>query len=217
MTEIAISILSSDFLQLKKEIRSIESSGANWIHIDVMDGHFVPNLTFGPDVVNQISQGTSLPLDVHLMMTEPQKYVERFAASRAEIISVHYEACKENLEEVLHLIRRHGCKPGVVINPTTNVQVLEPYLDDLFLVLQMTVEPGFGGQSFIEDTLENIRWLRDMRHQHRYNYKIEVDGGINMKTAEKCIHSGVDMLVIGSYFIHSSNREETIKELKNIV
>lgn len=214
MTEIGVSILSSDFLNLGQELRGIEESGADWIHVDVMDGHFVPNVTFGPDVVKQIGEFSSLPMDVHLMMEEPEKYIERFAAAGAKVISVHYEACKENLLDVLRLIRRHGCQPGVVINPTTNAQVLASYLDDLYLVLQMTVEPGFGGQAFIEETVQNIRILRNLRDQHTYSYKIEVDGGINKETAKRCVSEGTDILVVGSYFIEAKNKKQLVNQLK---
>lgn len=213
MTEIGISILSSDFLNLGKELATIEEAGAGWIHIDVMDGHFVPNVTFGPDVVEQVGKVSTLPLDVHLMMKEPENYIERFASAGAKVISVHYEACKEELPKVLQLIRRHGCQPGVVINPTTDAQILAPYLEDVYLVLQMTVEPGFGGQSFIEDTLLNIRKLRDLRDQHTYSFKIEVDGGINLETAKQCVEEGTDILVVGSYFINALDKEQVIKQL----
>lgn len=216
MTDVAISILSSDFLKLGEEIVSIEAAGADWIHVDVMDGHFVSNITFGPDVVKRLKEASSLPLDVHLMMAYPEKYIERFAAAGAEVLSVHYEACKDQLSDVLQLIKRHGCKPGVVINPTTDARVLEPYLDEVYLVLQMTVEPGFGGQSFIEDTLSNIRFLRNLRYQHTYNFKIEVDGGVNEETAIDCVQSGVDMMVVGSYFIHADNRKEVVEKFKKL-
>lgn len=213
MTKIGVSILSSDLMNLEKEIRSIEESKADYIHVDVMDGHFVPNLTFGPDIVRQINQISVIPQDVHLMMSNPEKYIERFASVGASIITVHYETCTR-LNEVLDLITRHGCKAGLAINPTTNVDSIVDHLDKISLVLQMTVEPGFGGQSFIEETLDNITTLNHIRKDNGYNYLIEVDGGINKDTGYKCIDSGVDILVIGSHFIQSPNRYNVISELK---
>lgn len=213
MTKVGISILSSDFMNLENELTSIEKSGVDYIHIDIMDGHFVPNLTFGPDMVAQIKKTTSLPLDVHLMMTNPEDYIEQFAIVGASIITVHYEACNQ-LEEVLELIRRHGCKPGLAIKPTTDAKVIKKYLDKVSLVLQMTVEPGFGGQAFIEDTLENIQVLNKIRDEMNYKYDIEVDGGINAGTGRICVETGVDVLIVGSFYINASNRIKVVQELK---
>lgn len=213
MTKIGISILSSDLLNLEKEIKSIEQSNVDYIHIDVMDGHFVPNLTFGPDIVAQIKRVTNIPLDVHLMINHPEKYIETFASVGADILTVHYEAC-DQLDEVLSLIRRHGCKPGLAIKPTTNIESIKKYLDKVSLVLQMTVEPGFGGQTFIEDTLENLQVLDQYRSNHHLSYMIEVDGGINNITGKVCVNAGTDILAVGSYYINALNREKAIQELK---
>ncbi|WP_192983876.1 ribulose-phosphate 3-epimerase [Marinilactibacillus psychrotolerans] len=214
MTEIGISILSSDLLNLEKEIKSIEKSKADYIHIDIMDGHFVPNLTFGPDIVAQVKRMTKIPLDVHLMIDNPARYIETFASVGADILTVHYEACNQ-LDEVLSLIRRHGCKPGLAIKPTTSVESIKKYLDKVSLVLQMTVEPGFGGQAFIEATLENLQMLDLHRTHHHLSYMIEVDGGINKVTGKKCVNAGADVLAVGSYYINALNREKIIQELKN--
>lgn len=213
MTKISVSILSTDLLNLEKEIRSIEESKADYIHVDVMDGHFVPNLTFGPDIVRQINQVSVIPQDVHLMISHPENYIERFASAGASIITVHYETCAR-LTDVLDLITRHGCKAGLAINPTTDVDSIVGYLDKVSLVLQMTVEPGFGGQAFIEETLDNITKLNQIRDEKDYKYVIEVDGGINKETGNHCINAGVDILVIGSYFINAFNRYNVISEFK---
>ncbi|GEL75922.1 ribulose-phosphate 3-epimerase [Tenuibacillus multivorans] len=213
MTKIAPSILSADFAKLGDEIKDVDSY-ADYIHVDVMDGHFVPNITIGPLIVDAIRPITNLPLDVHLMIENPENYIPAFAKAGANIISVHQEACP-HLHRTIQQIRDLNVKPGVVINPATPVQQIEPILGDVDLVLVMTVNPGFGGQSFIESAVSKIERLHDLREKHHYDYEIEVDGGVNQETARICVDAGADVLVAGSAIFKQQNRKQAIQSITN--
>ncbi|WP_431799435.1 ribulose-phosphate 3-epimerase [Halobacillus andaensis] len=213
MTKIAPSILASDFAQLAKEIKEVDEGGADYIHVDVMDGHFVPNITIGPLIVDSIRPHTALPLDVHLMIEKPDHYIEDFAKAGADIITVHQEACP-HLHRTLQLIKSHGVKAGVVINPATSVEAIRPVLPEADIVLAMTVNPGFGGQAFIPEVLSKIEQLAKYRDEYNYSYEIEVDGGINEKTARECVAAGADVLVAGSAIFNQNNRQQAIESIK---
>ena len=212
---IAPSILSADFSSLYDEIKSLKEDGASYLHFDVMDGHFVNNISFGSYVLNCISKKVDLIKDVHLMITDPLKYYLDFVKAGADLITFHYEAIKE--EEILLLInkiRENNVKVGISIKPNTDVKKVEPYLSFVDLILIMSVEPGFGGQEFIESSLEKINYLDKKRKENNFLYKIEVDGGINNLTAPKVIENGADILVSGSYIFKSKDRKSAIKLLK---
>lgn len=212
MVKIAPSILSADFAKLGEEIKEVESA-VDYIHVDVMDGHFVPNITIEPLIVDAIRPVTDLPLDVHLMIENPEHYIQAFVDAGADIITVHQEACP-HLHRVVQQIKQAGVKAGVVINPATPVESIEYVLEDVDLVLVMTVNPGFGGQSFIPSGLNKIKQLFDLRSEHGYSYEIEVDGGVNQETAKQCIDAGADVLVAGSAIFNKDNRIEAIKAIK---
>ncbi|KMK77162.1 ribulose-phosphate 3-epimerase [Alkalihalobacillus pseudalcaliphilus] len=214
MIKIAPSILSADFSKLGAEIIDVEKGGADYIHIDVMDGHFVPNITIGPLVVEAIRPLTKLPLDVHLMIENPDAYISDFVKAGADIISVHVEACP-HLHRTVHLIKEQGVKAGVVINPATSVSVLEPILDDVDLILFMTVNPGFGGQSFIHSVLPKIEAVAKLVAEKELEVEIEVDGGVNAETAKLCVEAGANVLVAGSAIYNQPNRSEAIKAIRN--
>ncbi|GGM21030.1 ribulose-phosphate 3-epimerase [Paraliobacillus quinghaiensis] len=214
MTKIAPSILSADFARLKEEILEVEQGGADYIHVDVMDGHFVPNITIGPLVVEAIRPITSLPLDVHLMIENPADYIDAFAKAGADIISVHVEA-SVHLHRTIHAIKNAGVKAGVVINPATPAEMLYPILKDIDLVLFMTVNPGFGGQAFIADVLSKIKQVDKWRQDFAPHVEFEVDGGINQTTAKLCTDAGVDVLVAGSAIFNEKNRENAIQNIRN--
>lgn len=205
--KIGPSILSADFGMLDEEIATIEAS-ADFLHADVMDGHFVPNLTFGAPVISRLK--TKLPIECHLMMAEPEKYLEDFVKAGAFLITIHVEACGERTGEVLKKIRSLGVKAGLSLNPPTDIAVIEPYLDLVDMVLVMTVNPGFGGQSFIFECLDKIKWVR----AGRPNLDICVDGGVNAETGKLCVEAGANMLVAGSYIFGAKDREEAILSLK---
>lgn len=208
MTKIAPSILSADFAKLGEEIKEVEQAGADYIHVDVMDGHFVPNITIGPLIADAIKPITNVPLDVHLMIENPDAYIPQFAKS-ASIITVHQEACV-HLHRTLQLIRSHGVKPGVVINPGTPAEMIKPVLTEVDLVLLMTVNPGFGGQSFIKEVVPKIAQIAAWREEMGLHFEIEIDGGVNEVTAPICTENGADVLVAGSAVFNQSNRKEAI-------
>lgn len=211
MVLVAPSILSADFSRLREEILALEQAGADMIHIDVMDGHYVPNLTFGPQIVKTVKDCTSLPLDVHLMVTEPEKMTEWFAAAGADIITVHAET-SAHLDRTLRHIRSLGCRAGVSLNPSTPEQTLEYVLDDIDLALVMTVNPGFGGQSFIREQLAKISRIKEMRRER--NFLIEVDGGINALTGAECVAAGADVLVAGTAVFANGSYQSNIRALR---
>lgn len=213
MLKIAPSILSADFAKLGAEIQDVERGGADWIHVDVMDGHFVPNITIGPLVVDAIRPTTSLPLDVHLMIEAPEKYIDDFARSGADFISVHQEACP-HLHKVIHQIKNHQIKAGVVLNPATPFEMILDILPDLDYVLFMTVNPGFGGQSFIPSVLQKIKKCRQWANQNNPSLDIEVDGGVNVETARLCQQAGANVLVAGSAIFNQADREKAIQQIR---
>ncbi|QVK18845.1 ribulose-phosphate 3-epimerase [Mycoplasmatota bacterium] len=211
--KVAPSILASDFSRLKEEIIDITKNGADYIHLDIMDGHFVPNITFGPGVVKAIRPYSTLPFDVHLMIENPDLYIPEFVKAGADLITVHVEACP-HLHRTLQLIKSYNIKAGVVINPHTSVESITSILSICDIILVMSVNPGFGGQSFIENSLDKIKKLKELRDKENYSYLIEVDGGINDQTAKLCKRSGADILVAGSYVFNHENKMEAIDSLK---
>ena len=197
MIELAPSILSADFARLAEEVRAASEGGGSVIHVDIMDGHFVPNLTIGPPVMRSLRKATKLPLDCHLMIENPDQFIPDFAEAGADWISVHQEACR-HLNRTLHLIKSHDCLAGVVINPSTPVDSLVEVLDIVDYVLVMSVNPGFGGQKFIPSTLHKLRRLAEIRSQQGLNFRIEVDGGISLDTVADVVHAGAEILVAGN-------------------
>jgi len=213
MVFVAPSILSADFSKLGKEIKAIENAGADWIHIDVMDGHFVPNITIGPVVVSKIRKVSDLFFDVHLMIEDPKKYIEHFSKAGADLITIHAEACN-NLRSLIKKIKELGCKAGVSINPETSVDAIKGIIKDVDLVLVMSVHPGFGGQSFIKDVLPKIKKVRNLIDETGKEIYLEVDGGINNKNAKAVIEHGANVLVAGNFVFTSDNYKEAIQSIK---
>ena len=213
MAYLSPSILTADFADLKTQLKKLEEGGADFVHLDVMDGSFVPNITFGQPVVRSIDKATSLPLDVHLMIVRPELCLEEFALPQTEFIVVHEEACL-HLHRTVQQIKALGKKAGVALNPATSLSVLDYILPELDMVLLMSVNPGFGGQQFIERTYEKIRKLRLMINEQHASALIEVDGGVNTKNAKALFEAGADVLVAGNAVFKSENPMEVIKELK---
>ncbi|HLL06258.1 MAG TPA: ribulose-phosphate 3-epimerase [Myxococcaceae bacterium] len=207
------SLLSCDFGRLAEEIRAVEAAGADWIHVDVMDGRFVPNITIGPVVVQAIKRAASRPLDVHLMIVEPEKYIDAFAKAGADILTVHVEA-SAHLHRTLQQIRQAGARPSVVLNPSTPLSAVEEVLSEVEMVLVMSVNPGFGGQSFIESTVDRVRRLRAMIDARGLSVDIEVDGGINAETARRVVEAGATVLVAGSYVFGAKDYAQAIRSLR---
>jgi ribulose-phosphate 3-epimerase len=213
--KIAPSILSADFGQLASEIKKVEAAGADLIHIDVMDGHFVPNITIGPLIVKACRQATKLPLDVHLMIENPDRYIPDFAKAGADIITIHVETVK-NLEADIELIRQNNVKPGVVVNPVTPIESVFHVLDKVSMVLLMSVNPGFEGQKFMAEVLPKIRELKKNIERRALNVDIEIDGGINLETAKEAIKAGANVLVAGSAIFYAKDYKQVICGLKTI-
>jgi ribulose-phosphate 3-epimerase len=213
MIKIAPSILSADFSRLGEEIKDVERGGADYIHVDVMDGHFVPNITIGPLIVEAIRPITQLPLDVHLMIENPDQYIPQFAKAGADIITVHVEACP-HLHRTVQLIKEQGIKAGVVLNPATPVDTIQHVIDDVDMVVLMTVNPGFGGQKFIKQVLSKIYAVSEMAKSKGLSIDIEVDGGVNIETAKLCVEAGANVLVAGSAIYKEKDRGQAIRAIR---
>ena len=213
--QISPSILSADFSQLGSEIKKLEEGGADLIHVDVMDGHFVPNLTIGPPVIKRLRKYTNIPFDVHLMISPVHKYIEDYAKAGADIITIHPEAT-ENLKDSINLIKKLNKKVGVSLNPDTKINVLDGHFPNIDLILIMSVFPGFGGQKFIPDTIHKIRNIKDIKEKNKYNFDIEVDGGINFTNSKEVINAGANILVSGTTIFKENNGDikKNIETLK---
>ena len=215
--QISPSILSADFSQLGNEIKRLEEGGADLIHVDVMDGHFVPNLTIGPPVIKNLRKYTKLPFDVHLMISPVHEYIKNYAEAGADIITIHPEAT-ESLKESINLIKKFGKKVGVSLNPETEIKTLIGEIEDIDLVLVMSVNPGFGGQKFMPEVLSKIKELRNLRDKNDYKFYIEVDGGINFSNSKTVLEAGADILVSGTTIFKENNGDikNNIKKLKSM-
>ena len=213
---IAPSLLSADFSNLKKDIEMVNDSEADWFHLDIMDGHFVPNISFGIPVVKSIKKYAKKTLDVHLMIKNPEDYIEKFIEVGADIITVHAEACKENTAHILREIKQRNTKAGLAINPNTDYKVIEEYINLIDVVCLMGVFPGFGGQKIIDSTFQRCKEIRKIIFNNTEKCHLQVDGGVTAENANKLLESGADVLVAGSYVFHSKNPKISISMLKNI-
>lgn len=216
MKYIAPSILSADFSKLGDEIKSVEEAGADWIHVDVMDGHFVPNITIGPLVVEAARRVTSLPIDVHLMIENPDRYIKDFAKAGADLISVQVEACV-HLNRAIQMIKESGLRAGAVLNPSTPLSSIEWIMEDVDFIMIMSVNPGFGGQDFIPNSLDKVRALRGMIRDRGLATLIEIDGGVNEKTIKNLSDAGVDVFVAGSAIFKSPDYKKTIDKFRELI
>ena len=209
------SLLSADFLHLSKDIEMVNRSQADWFHLDIMDGVFVPNISYGLPVVSEIKKMATKPLDVHLMIVQPERYVEAFHKAGADILTIHYEACT-HLHRTIQQIKAQGMKAGVSLNPHTPVSLLEDVIEDIDVVLLMSVNPGFGGQSFIEQTINKVDKLKKLIMESNSHTLIEIDGGVNFETGKRLVNAGADALVAGSFVFNSPDPEANIKGLKEL-
>lgn len=212
---IAPSLLSANFLNLEQDLEMINKSNADWIHLDIMDGVFVPNISFGFPIINRLKEKTSKPLDVHLMIVNPEKFIPEVAASGADIMNVHYEACT-HLHRIVNEIKKHGMKAAVTLNPHTPVLLLKDIISELDMVLIMSVNPGFGGQKFINHSIDKVTELKELILSKNSNALIEVDGGVNLETGKSLVNAGADILVAGNFVFSSEDPIKTIDELKSL-